>query len=149
MAATTSLYYEAVSPVGFETMPKIRVAEAAERKGKPQSVGAIKACLKEQDAYKLERPVMKSFARNTYTVTNVMDVWKSDLLDVHAYAKYNDNYKYVLSVLDVFSTFLFLIPVETKRGTAVTTAFRSIFEDDTKKHSRLPYGYERIRARYS
>jgi len=48
-----------------------------------------------------------------------MDVWECDLLDVQAYAKYNDTYKYILSVIDVFSKFLFLIPLKTKSGTAV------------------------------
>jgi len=41
----------------------------------------------------------KRFARNPYTVSNVMDVWECDLLDVQAYAKYNGNYRYILSVI--------------------------------------------------
>jgi len=73
--------------------------------------------------------VRKLFALNPYTVTNVGDVWEGDLLDVESYAKYNDYFKYILSVIDVFSKFLFLIPVKTKSGPAVTAAFRSIFDD--------------------
>jgi len=80
MANISDLYYDEGSPSGFATLPKLRAAEAAERKmkGKPQSVGAIKAWLEEQDAYTLHRPVRKLFARNPYTVTNVMDVWECD-----------------------------------------------------------------------
>jgi len=108
-------------------------------KGKPQCVGAIKAWLEKQDAYILHRPVRKHFARNTYTVTNVMDVWEWDLLDVQTYAKYYDHYKYPLSVIDVFSKFLFLVPVKPKSGPAITTAFLSILDDDDpKKTSRRP-----------
>jgi len=58
------------------------------------------------------------------------------LLDVHSYAKYNDNFKYILSVIDVFTKFLHLIPVKTKSGSAVTTGFRSIFDDKPKLSSR-------------
>jgi len=75
MATTRSLYYDAGSPIGFLTLPKLWAAEATEEKGKPQCVGAIKAWLEQQDAYKLHRPVRKRFARIPYTVTNVMDVW--------------------------------------------------------------------------
>jgi len=32
-----------------------------------------------------------------------MDVWECDLFDVEAFTKYNDNYRYILSVIDVFS----------------------------------------------
>ena len=88
MAATTSsLYYDTAKPSGFSTLLKLQAAVVG-RKGTPQSVGAIRAWLEEQDAYTLHRPVRKRFARNSYTVTNVTDVWECDLLDVQAYAKY-------------------------------------------------------------
>ena len=141
MASISDLCYDEASPAGFSTLRKLRAAEVAESKtmkGKPQSVGSTKAWLKEQDAYTLHRPVMKRFARNPYTVTNVKDVWECDLLDVHSYAKYNDNFKYILSVIDVFSKFLCVIPVQTKSGTAVTAAFRSIFDDKPNLPSRRP-----------
>ena len=59
-----------------------------------------------------------------------MDVWECDLLDIQAYAKYNDNFKYILLVKNLFSKFLFLVPVKTKSGPAFTTAFLSIFDYD-------------------
>ena len=73
------------------------------------------------------RQVRKRFARNPYTVTNVRDVWECDLLDVQSNAKYNDNFRLVLSVIDLFSKFLYPIPVKTKSGPAVTAAFLSIY----------------------
>ena len=61
-----------------------------------------------------------------------MDVWECDLLDVQSLATYNDMHGYVLSVIDVFSKYLHLIPVKTKSGPSVAAAFRSIFHDDTR-----------------
>jgi len=55
-----------------------------------------------------------------------------------SYTKYNDNFRYILSVIDVFSKFLYLIPVKTKSGPAVTAAFRYIFDDKPKLLSRRP-----------
>jgi len=89
----------------------------------------------------------KRFARNPYTVTNVRDVLECDSLDVQAYTKYNDNYTYILSAINLFSKFLFLFPVKTKSGLAFTTAFLSIFDDDPKNLRGGPYEYARIRAR--
>jgi len=136
IATISDLYYDEGSPAGFSTLPKLRAAEVSEtktKKGKLQPVSSTKAWLEEQDAYTLHRPVRKRFARNPYTVTNARDVWECDLLDVQSYAKYNDNSRYILSVIDVFSKFLYLIPVKTKSGPADT--------------SGDPYGYARIRAR--
>jgi len=140
MASISDLYYDEDSPAGFSTLRKLRAAEVAEskKKGKPQYVAATRAWLEEQDAYTLHRPVRKRFARNPYTVTNVGGVWECDLLDVQSYAKYNDNYSYILYVIDVFSKYLYLIPVKTKSGPAVTSAFRSIFDDKPQIPSRRP-----------
>jgi len=51
-ATISDLYNDEGSAGGFSTLPKLRAAEAAERKlkGKPQSVGAIKVWLEEQNA---------------------------------------------------------------------------------------------------
>jgi len=108
---------------------KFRLAATAAKKGKPKSADVSRAWLEKQDAYTLHRSVRKRFARNPYTVYNVMDVWECDLIDVQACAKYNDNYRYILSVIDVFSKYLHLIPIKTKSGPSVASAFRSIFDD--------------------
>jgi len=137
MTSISDLYYDEGSPAVFSTLRKLRAAAVVEskKKGKPQTFVATRAWLEEQDAYTLHRPVRKRFARNPYTVTNVGDVWECDLFDVKSYAKYNDNFRYILSIIDVFSKFHYLIPVN---GPAVTAAFRSIFDDKPKLLSRRP-----------
>ena len=57
-----------------------------------------------QDAYTLHKPLRRRFPRNPYTVNN-LDVWVADLVDVQEFSKFNDNYKYLLTVIDVFSKF--------------------------------------------
>jgi hypothetical protein len=63
-----------------------------------------------------------------------MDVWECDLVDVQTLAKHNDSYRYMLTVIDVFSKFLHVVPLRAKTGTAVSSAFLSIFKD--KKYSK-------------
>ena len=52
-----------------------------------------------------------------------------DVVDVRALGKFNDRYVYILSAIDVFSKFLHMVPLRSKTGTAVTSAFQSIFKD--------------------
>jgi len=42
------------------------------------------------------------FARSPYPVSNVIDVWECDLMNIPAYGKYKDKHRYILSVRDVF-----------------------------------------------
>jgi transposase InsO family protein len=47
-------------------------------------------------------------------------------MDIQNLGKYNDRYRYLLSVIDVFSKFLHIVPLRSKTGTAVASAFHSI-----------------------
>ena len=42
-------------------------------------------------------------------------------------------HRFILSVIDVFSKNLYLVPVKTKNGPSIALAFRSIFHDDDSR----------------
>ena len=73
---------------------------------------AVKPWLEQQDAYTLHKPVRKRFPRNPYTVSNIVDVFEADLVDVQSLAKHNDNHRYLLTVNDVFSKHLHIVPLK-------------------------------------
>jgi len=119
MLSISILHYDVARPKAFSKLRKLQLAKA----GLKTSADVMKEWLENQDAYTIHRPVRKRFARNPYTVSNLMDVWECDRLDVQAYAKYNDNYRYILSVIDVFSKYRQLIPLWTKSGPLVPRRF--------------------------
>ena len=51
-----------------------------------------------QDTYTLHETLRRKFPRNHYTVNNLFEVWECDLIDVQAFGKFNDDYKYLLTV---------------------------------------------------
>ena len=130
-ATVNRLYYDLARPTAFSTLRKLDVA------AKNIKLDDVRDWLVKQDAYTLHRPIRKRFARNPYTVNNVMDVWECDLVDVQALGRFNDNYKYILSVIEVFSKFLHLVPLWSKIGKAVASAFISVFKYSSSSR-RLP-----------
>jgi hypothetical protein len=90
--------------------------------------------LEKQDAYTLHKPVTKHFPSNPYTVNKFMDMWECDLVDIQAVSKFHDNYKNLLTVIDVFSEFLHNVPLNSTIGPTVTSAFKLIFKD--KRYSK-------------
>jgi hypothetical protein len=48
-----------------------------------------------------------------------MDVREWDRVDVQGLAKFNDSFIYLLTVIDVFSKFLHVLPLRVKTGKAV------------------------------
>ena len=117
-------YIKILNTLAFSTVNKLSAALPKKNKSD------VSVWLEHQDVYIMHRPVNKRYLSNSYTVSNIMDLWECDLLDMQSLAKYKDMYSYILSVIDVFSKYLNLVTVKTKSVPAITSAFRSLFHDD-------------------
>ena len=58
--------------------------------------------------------------------------WAADLVDMSAFSRENKGYKFILSIIDIFSKYGWLVPLKDKKGTTVRDAFQSVFK------SRVP-----------
>jgi hypothetical protein len=83
------LYYDLGKPSAFSTLNKLAPAAAAKKTTTKHARSDIGAWLLQQDAYTMHRSLRKRFPRNPYVVTNIMDVWEFNLVDVQSFAKYN------------------------------------------------------------
>ena len=61
----------------------------------------------------------------------VDDIWTADLVDMSPYSRSNSGYKYLLTVIDVFSKYGWIVPLKTKTGMEVAMALQQLFTDDT------------------
>ena len=61
-------------------------------------------------------------------VTDIDDTWSADLVDMQAFARYNKGIKYLLTVIDVFSKYAWVVPLKDKTGKSVTEAFVGLVE---------------------
>ena len=69
-----------------------------------------------------------------------MTLGEIDTLDLSSLKKFNNNYRYLLQVIDVFSKYLHSVPLRTKTGKEVAAALESIFKEPkyTKPKRRRP-----------
>jgi transposase InsO family protein len=77
----------------------------------------------------LHKPVRKSFPRNPYTIPNIEEAWEMDLVDLSSLSKYNNKYKYLLNVIDIFSRFAWSVPLKDKTASSITAALKSLFQN--------------------
>lgn len=89
--------------------------------------------LRQQNVYTLHRPVVRNFKRNPYIVNNIDDVWEMDLVDLKMYRKENDQYAYLLTVIDVFTKYAWAVALKNKTSKDVLNAFRSILNSSNRK----------------
>lgn len=94
-------------------------------------MGRKKKKLKWSDelAEELHKPVTRKFERRRVYVKGIDDIWAADLVDMQSFAKFNKGVKYLLTVIDIFSKFGWIIPLKDKSGKSVAEAFKKILKD--------------------
>ena len=55
-------------------------------------------------------------------------IWTADLVDMQSFSRSNEDFKYILMIIDVFSKYGCAIPLKTKTGPEVRKAFQSLWK---------------------
>ena len=91
------------------------------------SKSLVKNWIVKQDSYRLHKSKKTKFERNKTIVAGIDSVWQADLADLRSISRENDNYVFLLIVIDVFSKYLWVVPLKNKKSTTVKDAFEKIF----------------------
>ena len=75
----------------------------------------LKKWLMKQDTYTLHKPARRHYKRNRVIVGGIDELWQMDLADMQAIATDNDGYRYLLVCIDIFSKFVWVIPLDKNR----------------------------------
>ncbi len=86
-----------------------------------------------EDAYTLHRTAPISYKRNRVVVYSMDTQFQADLVDMSAYSKDNDNNKYLLTCIDLFSKYAWAQTLKNKSGVG-TEFFNKHFQGLMKKY---------------
>ena len=92
------------------------------------SVKQAKAILENDLGETLHKPQSRKFPTLPVKVFMIDEQWTADLIEVINISKQNKGYKYLLTVVDVFSKHAWVEPIKNKTGQAVTEAFEKILK---------------------
>ena len=92
------------------------------------SLNKAKSVLEHDLGYTLHKPTRRKFPTLPVKVFTIDEQWTADLIEVINISKQNKGYKYLLTVVDVFSKHAWVEPIKNKTGQAVTTAFEKILK---------------------
>ena len=127
----TQLYYNPKRSGSFGGVE--RLYRDVKKEGKYDiSRAQLKKWLMKQDTYTLHKQARRHYKRNRVIVGGIDELWQMDLADMQSHAKENDGYRYLLVCIDVFSKYVWVIPLKTKTGPASVTAFKEILESGRK-----------------
>ena len=132
----TRIYNDPRHPASFQA-PRV-VYEIVKQEGLFQiSFKKVKRWVANQESYSKNKRVYNKFARNRVIVQGIDDQWDADLAQMDKFAAENDNFKYLLCVIDIFSRFAWVVPLKNKFQTTIVPAFESVLEHSGRKPDRL------------
>ena len=70
--------------------------------------------------------VIKKFMRRQVYSSFRDNIWGVDLADMQPLSKHNNEDKYLLCAIDLFSKYALVVPLKGKKGTSIVIAFRKI-----------------------
>ena len=120
------LYFNIKNPHSYSGLSSL-LREVKKRKLKIKD-DKVREWLLQQEEYTLHRPIRKKFKRNKVIVTGIDDTWQADLVDITKLANQNNGIKFLLTCIDVFSKFAWVLPLKNKSGKSITEAFKEILE---------------------
>lgn len=101
------------------------------------SVSKATEWLSSKETYSLHRDSERNGVTRQTMVSGIDSLWQGDLTDLPDLKADNDGYRYILFIIDVFSKYLYAIPLKTKTATSVSTAFTDILNRTRKKPSKF------------
>jgi len=102
----------------------------------------MKTLFQNKDTYTLRKPVRLTYRRRRTSTVGIDDLWQADLADLSSLSKFIDKNKYLLTCIDVFSKHVWVVPLKSKTGPALTEAFSTILSDRRTAHLQTDKGTE-------
>ena len=74
----------------------------------------------------LHKPKKKNYLRRKIIVNHIDEIFAADLVEMQKFSKINKGYRYLLSCIDMFSKYAFVIPLKDKKGITIKNALQKI-----------------------
>ena len=65
------------------------------------------------------------------------NIWGVDLTDMQLLSKFNKRFRFLLSAIDIFSNYAWVIPLKVKKGISIVNAFQKILDDWKRKPNKI------------
>ena len=74
-------------------------------------------------------PQITKFIRERTIPSYKDETWSADLIDKSSLSKYNNNYKFILTVIEIFTKYAWAIPLKNKSGLSITNGFKIVLSE--------------------
>lgn len=102
--------------------------------------------VKRKLAYELHRPARRHYPTRHTTVKGLHDLYQVDLVEMIPYAKENNGYRYIMTLINCFTKVAEAVGLKNKRGSTVAAALTPLLRRHKMKHLHSDQGTEFFNA---
>ena len=136
----SSIFFEPSHPASFSGPRKLH--EAAVKQDSTVTLNTVKSWLSGEETCTFHKPSRKKFKRNKVIVRTIDREWDVDMMVMTKITKYKDGYHYILLAIDVFSHYVWTVPLKDNSGNEVVCVFTKIFKVKVPEVVRSDNGTE-------
>ena len=92
-------------------------------------------------------PQITKFRRERIIPLYKDETWSTDSIDRSSLRIYNINYKFILTVIDIFTKYAWAIPLKNKSGLSITIGFKIVLSEHPHGGSESPQEGFEVRKR--
>jgi len=74
----------------------------------------------------LLKPAIRKFKRREVRTFYINDIWSADIVDLSNLSKFNSGYKYLLTIIDIYSRYVFVFALKDKTSKSVLDCFKKL-----------------------
>ncbi|GFU87493.1 uncharacterized transposon-derived protein F54H12.3 [Trichonephila clavipes] len=127
------LYFNPKEPSSFGGVKRLSKASGVH-------LNHVQKWLSQQGVYTLHKPIRYKFQRRKTIAYGINELWQSDLLDMQKLSRYNEGYRYILTIIDVMSRFLRAFPVKDKKASTTKQVLQKVFKKVKPKNFQTDKG---------
>lgn len=121
------VYYDATNPASYGSVTSLY--KAVKPVIPSLTFARVRRFLQRQDVYTLHGQLRKRFKRRKTLAKGLNYQLQMDLVDLNSIKGYNNNSRYLLTAIDVFSRKAYVQPLRSKHHNAVLKALERLFKD--------------------
>lgn len=93
-------------------------------------------------AKELHAPARKRFPTRPVELKGIDDLYQADLVEMIPFARINNGYKYILTVINCFSKYAYAIPLKNKQASTIAKTIEPILRNNPMRYLQTDQGTE-------
>ena len=85
----------------------------------------------------MHKTIFRKFEKRKVCSSFKDKIWGAVLADMQLISKFNKGFRFLLRVIDIYSKYAWVVPLENKRGTTVTNIFQKNLDESNHKLNNI------------